>query len=102
MCLWGYRYDERRKGIYYDGHKRSDVIEYRNKWLERMFRYKKSMKEFDGDTLDVVLEPLLEPGEKEIVQITHDECHFYANDGWRRIWIGEEEDILRPKHMGRS
>jgi hypothetical protein len=102
MHLWGYRYDERRKGIYYDGHERSDVIEYRNKWLERMFRYKKSMKEFDSDTLDVVLEPQLEPGEKEIVQITHDECHFYANDGRRRIWIGEEEDILRPKHMGRS
>lgn len=37
-----------------------------------------------------------------INKITHDECHFYANDGQRRIWIGKNEDILRPKGEGRS
>src|SRR6266498_4034874 len=102
MHLWGYRYDERKKGIYYDGHERLDVVEYRKEWLERMFMYKKRMKEFDGDMLDIVLEPKLELEEKELIQVTHDECHFYANDRRRRIWIGEEEDILRPKHLGRS
>ena len=29
MYLWGYRYDKRRKGIYYDGYERPDVVEYR-------------------------------------------------------------------------
>ncbi|CAG8625854.1 17590_t:CDS:1 [Acaulospora morrowiae] len=29
MQMWGYKYDERRKGIYYDGHERSDVVMYR-------------------------------------------------------------------------
>jgi len=31
MYLWRYRYDERRKGIYYDGHERPDVVEYRKR-----------------------------------------------------------------------
>jgi len=46
-----------------------------------MFKYKKFMKDFDGDMLDTILEPWLESGEKELVQVTYNECHFYANDG---------------------
>ncbi len=60
------------------------------------------MREFDGDMLNIILEPKLKSGEKEFVQVTHDECHFYANDGRRRIWVNKEENILRPKHLGRS
>ncbi|CAG8578641.1 11272_t:CDS:2 [Scutellospora calospora] len=102
MHLWGFRYNEKRKGVYYDGHERPDVVIYRREWLNRMFTYRKYMKTFDGDILDIVLEPKLGPGEKEIVQVTHDKCHFYANDGQRRIWIGKNEDILCPKGEGRS
>jgi hypothetical protein len=102
MHFWGYKYDEKKKGVYYDGHERPDVVEYRKEWLKRMFEYKKSMKDFDGGMLDVVLEPQLKPEEKEIVQVTHDECHFYANDGQRKIWMKKDEDILRSKHIGCS
>ena len=45
-----------------------------------MFTYKKFIKEFDDDILDIILEPELKPGEKEFIQIMHDECYFYAND----------------------
>src|SRR3989440_2823372 len=102
MYLWGYKYDERKKGVYYDGHERPDVVKYRKEWLKRMFEYQRLMKDFDGDMMDIVSEPQLKPGEKELVQVTHDECHFYANDGQRRIWMREDEDILRSKHQGRS
>jgi hypothetical protein len=56
------------------------VVEYRKGWLERMFTYKKFMKKFDNDMLDIVLEPELKSEEKEFIQVMHDECHFYAND----------------------
>lgn len=102
MHLWGYKYDEKKKGVYYDGHERPDVIKYRKEWLKRMFEYQKYMKDFNGDMLDIVLEPQLKSEEKELVQITHDECHFYANDGQRKIWMKDDEDILRSKHQGRS
>ncbi|GES99415.1 hypothetical protein PHYBLDRAFT_139423 [Rhizophagus clarus] len=55
------------------------------KWLKKMFEYKKSMKDFDSNMLDVVLEPQLKSGEKELVQVTYDECYFYANDGQQKI-----------------
>ncbi|KAF0512020.1 hypothetical protein F8M41_018079 [Gigaspora margarita] len=52
--------------------------------------------------LEIIVEPELEYDEKESVQITHDECYFYANDEQRRIWTQEDKDVLRSKHIGRS
>ncbi|RGB43834.1 hypothetical protein C1646_616660, partial [Rhizophagus diaphanus] len=40
--------------------------------------------------------------EKKLVQITHNECHFYANDGQQKIWIREDENILHSKYIGHS
>ncbi|GES92136.1 hypothetical protein GLOIN_2v1785920 [Rhizophagus clarus] len=40
-------------------------------WLKRIFEYKKSKKDFDGNMLDVVLEPQLKSGKKELVQLVH-------------------------------
>ncbi|CAG8706429.1 21423_t:CDS:2, partial [Dentiscutata erythropus] len=93
-------YDERKKGVYYDGHERPDVVAYRKEWLERMFRYKMYIKDFVGDMLEIVIEPELESDERELVQVTHNECYFYTNDGQLKIWTRKDEDILRPKHMG--
>ena len=81
----------KKKGVYYDGHERSDVVAYRKEWLNRMFEYKKYMKDFDGDKLDNILEPQLKSGKKELVQVTHDKCYFYANDRQQKIWIGEDK-----------
>ncbi len=39
------------------------------------------MKNFDNNILDIVLESQLKIKEKEMIQIMHEECHFYANDG---------------------
>src|SRR2546421_6218300 len=81
---------------------RPDVVMYRKEWLNRMFEYQNFMKNFDGDMMNIISEPQLKSGEKELVQVTHDECHFYANDGQRRIWMKENKDILHSKHQGRS
>ena len=32
------------------------MIAYRKKWLNRMFEYKKCMKDFDDNMLDIILE----------------------------------------------
>ncbi|CAG8787219.1 15403_t:CDS:2 [Gigaspora margarita] len=97
-----FRYDERRKGIYFDGYKRPDVMAYRNEWVKRMFLYKQNMKDFVSKSLEFILKPQLNLGKKEYAQITHDEYYFYANDGQQRIWIHDGETILYPKHLGHS
>ncbi|PKK62154.1 hypothetical protein RhiirC2_668343, partial [Rhizophagus irregularis] len=68
-----------------------DVVQYRKEWLKRMFEYQRLMKDFDNDMIDIVSEPQLKPEEKELIQITYDECHFYANDGQQRIWMREDK-----------
>ncbi|CAG8838364.1 31373_t:CDS:2, partial [Gigaspora margarita] len=102
MHALGYKYNKRNKDVYYDGHKWPDVVLYRKRWLERMFKYKKNMKDFTGNMLEVIVEPELEYGKKKLVQVIHDEYHFYTNDKQCRIWTREDENILRSKHMEHS
>lgn len=42
------------------------MVKYKKEWLKRMLEYKKSMKDFDSNILDVVL---LKLKEKELVQV---------------------------------
>ena len=56
MYLWKYKYDKRKKGVYYDGHERSDVVKYRKERLKRMFEYQRLMKDFDSNMMNIVLE----------------------------------------------
>jgi len=71
-------------GIYYDGHERSDVVEYREKFLEEIFQYEKYMAKYEGESMECI-PSVLELNKKEIVLVTHDECIFYSNDGKRGI-----------------
>ncbi len=80
IYLWEYKYDKRRKRVYYNRYKWLDIVKYKKEWLKRMFEYQKYIKFFDGIILDVVLESQLKLEEKELVQVMYDECYFYAND----------------------
>ncbi|KAF0360606.1 hypothetical protein F8M41_014310 [Gigaspora margarita] len=60
------------------------------------------MKGFTDNMLEIIVKPELEYDKKESVQITHDECHFYANDRQCRIWTQEDENVLRSKHIVHS
>ena len=73
MHIWGYKYDEKRKDVFYVGYECPDVVQYRKEWLKRMFNYKQLMKDYNGEMLDEIIEPQLQPDEKEHVIITHDE-----------------------------
>ena len=88
-------------GIYYDGHERSDVVEYQIKFLEEIFQYEKYMAKYEGESMECV-PPILEFNEKEIVFVTHDECIFYSNDGKRGVWAKSGELPLRKKGNGKS
>src|SRR6266498_1907989 len=88
-------------GIYYDGYERSDVVEYREKFLEEIFQYEKYMAKYEGESMERV-PPALELNEKEIVLVTHDECIFYSNDGKCGIWAKSGELPLRKKGNRKS
>ena len=59
------------------------------------------MAKYEGENMEQI--PLiLEPNEKEIVLVTHDESVFYSNDGKRGVWAKSGELPLRKKGNGRS
>lgn len=86
----GFKHCRFTKGVFFDGHEREDVVDYRNtdfipKWLEfrdRMVRFNKDglwslppgcVKGSDGN--------YYVNGKRPVVLVTYDESIFYENDG---------------------
>ena len=42
----------RKKGIYFDGHKRKDVIRYQEIFLKKIAEYEKLMSVFEGENME--------------------------------------------------
>ena len=84
-----------------DGHERADVVRYRNDiFLPAMSKFEACMVHYEGLEMKRV-EPVLKPGEKEIIPHFHDECCFHANDETRSAWLRKDEQPLRKKGRGR-
>ncbi|CAB4477291.1 unnamed protein product [Rhizophagus irregularis] len=101
LNVLGYSFQQYRRGIYYDGHERDDVLQYRKEFLEKMFEHEKYMSKYEGESMDRI-HPNLPEGEKERILVVHDECIFYSNDGKRGLWTKDGEMPLRKKGNGRS
>lgn len=97
----GLKPQSHKKGIYYDGHEREDVIRYREKFLEEMQIYEKYMPVFEGENMEQK-DPILLENEKLHIFIVHDECLFYANDDRPIVWAPLGEPPLRKKGQGKS
>jgi hypothetical protein len=102
LRVLGLTFKQHRKGIYYDGHEREDVVEYRKIFLQRMKAFEAKMTKYTGPHMDIEIEPLYWPWEKEIILVVHDESIFYSNDGKRGIWSEDGEMPLRAKGNGKS
>ena len=97
----GLKPQSRKKGIYFDGHEREDVVEYRNIFLNKMLQYEKLMPIFEGENMEQQ-NPLLLLNEKLHILVTHDECLFYSNDDRPIIWAPLGSPPLRKKGQGKS
>ena len=91
----------RKKGIYFDGHEREDVLEYRKQFLKEMQDFERLMPTFEGENMEQK-NPLLLDHEKLHILVTHDECLFYSNDDRPIIWAPLGKPPLRKKGQGKS
>lgn len=92
-------YKNVRKDVFVDRHERSNVVEDRTNFLRKMEELKPYMVEFNEDgTMKPKVYPLdcAVEGEnrRPIIVITHDECTFFANDGVRKAWTREGDNIF--------
>ena len=76
----GFRYTSFKKGLYYDGHDRPDVVMYRQE----------------------VFLPEMKKHSDRLVRYSHDEMTVQANDSAGKSWVFEDQHQLRKKGVGRG
>lgn len=100
----GFRFESYRKGLYYDGHDRADVVEYRQQsFLPEMERHKQRLVQYIVS--DVEQEFLYNPNnyvERRLVLCAHDEMTAQAHDGKAKSWVLDNQHALRKKGVGRG
>ncbi|KAJ7692283.1 hypothetical protein B0H17DRAFT_851995, partial [Mycena rosella] len=99
-----FRYTEHKKALYYDGHDRPDVVDYRQtKFLPQMEEYRRRLVEYTVGDVDVQMQkPRGNYIERELVLGAHDEMTAQANDGKKKSWILDGEHALKKKGVGRG
>ncbi|KAG2216602.1 hypothetical protein INT45_009567 [Circinella minor] len=65
--------------VYYDGHERADVVQYRKEWASKMVEYNYFMEKYNED------------------DVTMDESTFYCNESPINLWLLENENPIRNK-----
>jgi hypothetical protein len=99
----GFRYTAHKKALYYDGHERDDVVEYRqNVFLPKMKEYESRLVKYAVGDVGKEVEMQLAPGERKLVLVAHDEMTAQANDGKTMSWVWQGEQPLKKKGVGRG
>lgn len=99
----GFTFMEHKKGLYFDGHERPDVVEYRqDEFLPAMKKYRERLVEYEVGNVDAEVVKVRKEGERKLVLVAHDEMTAQANDGKKKSWVLEGEQPLRKKGVGRG
>ncbi|KAH9068308.1 hypothetical protein EDB83DRAFT_2518668 [Lactarius deliciosus] len=108
-CRWlhkeGFKYTAHKKGLYFDGHEREDVIEYhQNVFLPLMQEYAKQLVFFEvGNTeKEGKLNPPPNLLTRKLVLLAHDEMTAQSNDNEKMSWVLDGEQPLKKKGVGRG
>ena len=92
----GFSMCNHQKGVFFDGHERDDVVQYRNDFLDKLAK-------FDETTITPSqLSPCVADGERRYIRVVHDESTFYANADQTRFWNDGEAQVIRQKSLGSS
>ena len=91
-----------RKGVYIDGHERSDVVEYRKLYLKRLevISLTHAPPPFCED--EQPIEPFIGPQLRNVVLLFHDESTFHSNEDQGWMWAEKGKQPIRPKGIGRG
>jgi hypothetical protein len=95
-----WRYQQKKKGMYIDGHEREDVVEYRRRFIERWKEYEKRFIIYgnDGNVLSTPTGFAVPQGVRfRLILVTHDESTFYENDRRKIHWMPKDAKAVAEK-----
>lgn len=99
----GFKYMAHKKALYYDGHEREDVVDYRqNVFLPAMKKFESCLMGYVVGNVDKEIELQLAPGERKVILVAHNEMTAQANDGATMSWVWQGEQPLKKKGVGRG
>ena len=101
-----WRYQQKKKGMYIDGHEREDVVEYRKGFVERWREYERRFVIYgnDGKVLSTPTGfPVPQGVRFRLILVTHDESTFYENDRRKLQWVNDKaKPVAEKKGEGQS
>lgn len=88
--------------MFFNGHKRENVIEYQETFFNEMKSFLPSFVNFfEDDTMVLKKYPhdyaVKKPDQRSIVMITYDESIFSTKNRRRKVWTFNNQGILKPK-----
>jgi hypothetical protein len=100
----GFKYINHKKGLYFDGHDRPDVIKYRqDHFLPAMKAYEARLVRYViGDVDQELIIQRENFVERRLVLLAQDEMTAQANDIMPKTWVFEDQHRLRKKGVGRG
>ena len=98
-----WRYRQKKKGMYIDGHEREDVVEYRKGFVERWREYERCFVIYGNDG-NMLSTPTGFPIPQNVrFLVTHDESTFYENDRRKMLWVNDKvKAVAEKKGEGQS
>ena len=84
----GFSQKNHHKGVYFDGHERSDVVEYRSEFVSKIMELEPFCAR-PGHT------PILREGQRPIIVVHHDESTFYSNADQSNYWSDGTMTVLK-------
>lgn len=95
-----WRYQQKKKGMYIDGHEREDVVEYRKGFVKRWREYERHFIIY-GNNGNIVSTPTGFPVPQgvrfRLILVTHNESMFYENDRRKTLWINHDTKAVAEK-----
>jgi hypothetical protein len=94
-----WRYSQKKKGMYIDGHEWEDVVEYRKKFVEHWKEYEKRFIIYDNNR-NILSTPTGFPVPQRafrLILVTHNESTFYENDWCKTLWVSEHTKAVAEK-----
>jgi hypothetical protein len=100
----GFKYINHKKGLYFDGHDRPDVVEYRQEhFLPTMKAYEPRLVRYVvGDVDQELIIPRDNYVKRCLVLLAQDEMTAQANDITSKMWVYKDHHRLRKKGVGRG
>lgn len=100
----GFQYTSHKKGLYFDGHDRPDVVSYRQ---DHFLPFMKSCESrlvcfVVGDVDEELVAAPDNYVERRLVLVAHDEMTAQANDSKEKSWVFEDQHALRKKGVCRG